>query len=167
MKNKKTIAVLVISGTLVGILGVAGLFGVGKVLAADSLDDYPKIIQNLASKFGLSPDEVQQVFEDTQDERVSDRLDHLVENEDITSEQKDLIIAKIDEVKTAIEDINNQSLTSLERREAMHDLMDSLRDWADENDIPMYALHIGPRGWKMGKGGMGECFGEGPGFESM
>jgi len=145
VKKNKTIAILVVSGSLVGVLGIAGVFGIGRVLAEDSLDGYPKIIQNLAEKFGLNPDEVAQVFEDTRDERIDEHLDQLVENGEITSEQKDLIITKMEEVQAKIEEIRGQEMTADERRDAMQEVWQELRDWANENDIPMYALRIGPR----------------------
>lgn len=112
---------------------VSALIGLGNV-------EYPDIIKNLAAKFNADPAEVEQVFEDTHDQMISSRLDKAVADGRITAEQKTLILNKMDEVQAKMDEINNQEMTATERRDALESLHDELRDWADENDIPLMFL---------------------------
>ncbi len=108
--------------------------------------EYPDIIKNLAAKFKADPAEVEQVFEDTHDQMISSRLDKAVADGRITAEQKTLILNKMDEVQAKMDEINNQEMTATERRDALENLHDELRDWADENDIPLMFLMGNGRG---------------------
>lgn len=112
---------------------VSALIGLGN-------GEYPDIIKNLAAKFNADPAEVEQVFEDTHDQMISSRLDKAVADGRITAEQKTLILNKMDEVQAKMDEINNQEMTATERRDALESLHDELRDWADENDIPLMFL---------------------------
>lgn len=118
---------------------VSALIGLGN-------GEYPDLIKNLAAKFNADPAEVEQVFEDTHDQMISSRLDEAVADGEISAEQKALIINKMDEVQAKIEEINNQEMTATERRDALESLHDELRDWADENDIPLMFLMGNRRG---------------------
>lgn len=118
---------------------VSALIGLGN-------GEYPDIIKNLAAKFNADPAEVEQVFEDTHDQMISSRLDKAVADGRITAEQKTLILNKMDEVQAKMEEINNQEMTATERRDALESLHDELRDWADENDIPLMFLMGNRRG---------------------
>lgn len=148
-KNKIAILSVIAVITVTGV----GLLGISQV-SAETIDGaYSKIVQNIADKFNLDPEEVQQVFKETREEAFSDRLDKEVEDGNITEAQKQLIIDKISEHKVAIEEINNLSLTFSERQEKMEALREEIKTWADENDIPLRLL-IG--GGKMERGdGMG------------
>lgn len=118
---------------------VSALIGLGN-------GEYPDLIKNLAAKFNADPAEVEQVFEDTHDQMISSRLDEAVADGEISAEQKALIINKMDEVQAKMEEINNQEMTATERRDALESLHDELRDWADENDIPLMFLMGNRRG---------------------
>lgn len=118
---------------------VSALIGLGN-------GEYPDLIKNLAAKFNADPAEVEQVFEDTHDQMISSRLDEAVADGEISAEQKALILNKMDEVQAKIEEINNQEMTATERRDALESLHDELRDWADENDIPLMFLMGNRRG---------------------
>lgn len=153
MKKTKFI---IITSVAVGILamgGVLGALGLGIVSAQESLDNYPLIIQNLAKRFNLDADEVNQVFEDTKETKMSERLDQSVEDSTITEEQRDLIIEKYEEMHNKMEEINNQELTREERKDAIQTLKEELRDWAEENDIPLDSLVM--RGGRYGPYGKG------------
>ena len=118
---------------------VSALIGLGN-------GEYPDLIKNLAAKFNADPAEVEQVFEDTHDQMISSRLDEAVADGEISAEQKTLILNKMDEVQAKMEEINNQEMTATERRDALGSLHDELRDWADENDIPLMFLMGNRRG---------------------
>ncbi|HOY46645.1 MAG TPA: hypothetical protein PKU95_03365 [Candidatus Dojkabacteria bacterium] len=118
---------------------VSALIGLGN-------GEYPDLIKNLAAKFNADPAEVEQVFEDTHDQMISSRLDEAVADGEISAEQKTLILNKMDEVQAKMEEINNQEMTATERRDALESLHDELRDWADENDIPLMFLMGNRRG---------------------
>lgn len=143
-----------------GILGVGGLLGTSYVLAEDT-SDYPLIVQNIADKFGLNPDDVELVFEDTKDERRSNHLDHLVEDGKITEEQKTLILEKEKEMEAKREEIMNSEMTVDERTEAMQNLRDEMKAWAEENgiDLPMMGRMGDMGGRGVFGGGKGEGFG--------
>lgn len=118
---------------------VSALIGLGN-------GEYPDLIKNLAAKFNVDPAEVEQVFEDTHDQMISSRLDEAVADGKITADQKTLILNKMDEVKTKMDAINNQEMTSTQRRDALQDLNEEVRAWADQNDIPLMYLMVNGRG---------------------
>lgn len=148
--NKKTVALAGVTTFAVGVVGLAGAAGLSVVSAQDNLDDYPPIIQNLAEKFGVTPGEVEQVFEETRGEQRTARLDSFVDDGTITEDQKNLIIEKQDEHQTKINEIRDASMTAEERRVAIQELHQEMLSWADENDIPLET--IGRGGFGMGKG---------------
>lgn len=139
-KSKKTLALAVTAILIAGVAGLVGVLGITKAYAQESLDSYPILIQNLAEKFNLDSEEVFEVFEDTREQRVNERLDAFVEDGTITEEQKELIIEKQEDFRSQFEDIHNQQLTSEERRNAMFELKEEMRDWAEENDIPLLQI---------------------------
>jgi len=143
MSNKKVAAIVgaVVGGTLM--LGGVGLLTLQQVSALVSSGGYPAIIENLAAKFNLDPVAVEQVFEDTHTQRISDRLTEAVSDGDITEAQKKLILDKMSEFETKVAAINDQELTATERHEAMENLREELKDWADQNDIDMPLLMMG------------------------
>lgn len=171
MNKKKTyqiagIAVLGTVATLSLALG-GGLLG-AKAFAETTTGNYPTIIENLASKFGLNKDEVQQVFEDTRTQERSDRLDNLVSDGTITEDQKQLVLDKEDEIKTKIDEINNQELTATEKHDAMDALRDEIQQWEDDNNIPERVLGpMGGMGMRGGGRGMMDRDGDGDGFGPM
>jgi len=123
--------------------GILGILGFSAVKAQESLEDYPLIVQNLAERFGLNPDEVEEVFEDTRTQRHGTILDEYVEDGTITEEQKNLIIEKMEENRKKLDAIHNEEMTTEERLEAMQNLHEELFDWAEENDIPEEVMMFG------------------------
>jgi len=122
---------------------VSALIGLGN-------GEYPDLIKNLAAKFNADPAEVEQVFEDTHDQMIESRLDTAVAEGKITADQKTLIINKMEEFQTKIDEINDQELTATERRDALENLHEEVRDWADKNDIPLMYLMVNGRGMNGG-----------------
>ncbi|MCA9382392.1 hypothetical protein KC660_03230 [Candidatus Dojkabacteria bacterium] len=169
MNKKKTfqIAGVAVLGTIATLsLALGGGLLTSKTLAATTSGTYPTIIENLATKFNLNKDEVQQVFEDTKTQIQTDRLDNLVSDGTITEEQKQLVLDKQEEIKTKVDEINNKELTATERREAMDNLRDEIQQWEDDNNIPEHVL--GPwGGMRGGRHGMMDRDGDGDGFGPM
>lgn len=153
LTKKQMLALGAVSVISTGIIGAGGLLGITKVAAQDSTGDYPLIIQNLVDRFGLNADDVETVFEETRDQRQSEYLNQYVEDGTITEDQKTQILAKHEEHRAAMDEINDQSLTVEERRAALQALHDEMESWAEENGIPTEVL-------RPGRGGMGG-FGEG------
>ncbi len=169
--------------TAVAVIGIgAGIVRLATV-SADELSTYPPIVQKIADKFNLNVDEVKVVFdqdrEDHQAEmevKMTDRLTDAVTDGKITEAQKDLIIAKHEEIQAKMEEIRN--LTTVEEKKAAKDaLRTEIQQWLADNDIDFQFIggmgmgmgreHGGMRGG-MGMGGMrgGMGMGFNPGFEN-
>ena len=69
------------------------------------------------------------------EDRFEERLDELVEDEKITEDQKEAILDKKEELQTFKEDLEDMTIS--EARDAMKDIHEELRDWAEENDISL------------------------------
>jgi hypothetical protein len=154
--EKKRIVVLSLSTiAALGMIGSIAFIGVNSALADDSSSGYPQIVKNIASKFGLSEAEVQTVFEDTRKQRMSDELDQAVTDGKITADQKALIVARQEEMKTKMDEIKNKSLTDEERKAAVKALMDEQKAWMESNNIPQGVMRGGPGGGHGPREGMG------------
>jgi hypothetical protein len=134
-----------------------GLAGAGVIVVrAAATGNYPAIIQNLASKFGLKQEDVAQVFADTKKQQTSDRLDEAVQNKLITTDQKNLILSKQEEITAKINEIDAKQLTAAERQTQMQTLMSDVKAWATQNNIPLRFVEMG-----LGRGsGFGRGFGD-------
>ena len=153
MKNDNKRKIIVVGTMSAGILtamGVLGSLGIGSVLAQEGSDDYPSIVQKIAERFNLNPSEVNDVFVEEKEARVANRLHHLVENGEITEDKIDMIVAKMEEMHSEMDDLRDSDFTHEERMEYMEELRNEMEEWAEENDIPISALR-GP-GMKMGRG---------------
>ncbi|MBN2015980.1 hypothetical protein JW766_04045 [Candidatus Dojkabacteria bacterium] len=154
-KGRRAVLSLV-TVVFVGVVGFFGGFTVKQVLASSG--EYSTIVENLAGKFGLKPDDVHAVFEETRDQHFEERLDEAVEDGDITEDQKNLILEKRGEIESKAEAIDEEKLTASERRAKMEDLREEIEDWAEKNNIPKMFLRMG--GKEMGRGkGMGRGMG--------
>lgn len=71
-------------------------------------------------------------------ERVNNRLDQAVKNGKITTEQKAAIETKLQELKQFRETLKD--MTPQQRRDAMKQKMQELKDWAKANSIPVGLL---------------------------
>ncbi|HEX3099736.1 MAG TPA: hypothetical protein VHQ41_02065 [Patescibacteria group bacterium] len=130
------------------------------------------LVKAIADKFGLSQTDVQQVFDDQhaaieaqhQQEEAA-RLSQAVTDGKLTQDQADKITAKRAELESQREANKTtfQSQTPAERQAAMKAQMDSLKQWATDNNIPAGYLpfgggHGGPGGFRghegFGPGGM-------------
>ena len=140
MKNVQKYLITVAGIT---VIGGGALFLGGKALAEEVNTTYPLIVQNLAEKFGLNPDEVQTVFTETREERQEMRMDSLVEDGVITEDQEALIDARLEVFRSDVEALAAQSMTAEERHTAMQELRLELETWAEDNNIPTIALRMG------------------------
>ena len=171
MKSKQTILVLLV----LGLVAAGAVFGVTLVaVAAEDLDGYPPIIQALAERFNLDPDEVKQVFDENREakheqmqQRHEDRLDEAVEAGQLTEEQKDELLERQEEMNVKMAELKD--LPPQERFEAMKEIKEDLQAWLEENDIDLKGAyggfgkgHFDKRGF--GKGHFkGRGMGHGPG----
>lgn len=145
MKNTKIIIPIAVLG-LLGVLSYAGI----KSVSAETSRTYPPLVQKIIEKFGLNEEEVSKVVEEYRSENQGNRLDEAVANGKITSEQKDKILAKMEELQK--ENLNFQDMTQEERRTQMETHRAELEKWAEDNGIDAsYIMGFG-KGPHMGKG---------------
>ena len=149
MKRKIILPTFLLTGAL-----AAGALGFTRVSAQET--DYPPIIDKLVERFGLNPDEVQDVFDEVRAEHhtqmlanFEERLNQAVTDGKITEEQKLAILDKNEEMKAKMDEW--KSLTPEERHTKMQAYHEELKTWAEENGInfPFFGIGHG-RGFKMG-----------------
>ncbi|NQV90028.1 hypothetical protein HQ487_01315 [Candidatus Uhrbacteria bacterium] len=185
MKLNKTLFV----GALVAVLG-AGAIGIGTTLAAQEGQAQEGMISGLVSaiaeKFNLSSDEVQAVFDEYHEVRqeemqvkkdeiraqheakFEERLAQAVEDGELTQAQVDAIIEKMAEMRGYMEEFKD--LTPETRKDAMQTHVEELRAWAEEQNIPMQFLRVGPppqNGQHSGQGEMKPHGNNRPGFNTQ
>ena len=145
---------LALTVAVAGVLSFTSVLGVQSVFADQTASNNPmsSLVEEIAQKFNLNQDEVQAVFDEHRDEmhdqmtaRLEDRLQQAVDDGEITSEQKDKIVVKLQELHDQRQANQEaiQNLTMEERHQTMELQKDELEQWAEENDIPVEYLHIG------------------------
>lgn len=160
---KNSINIFVITVAIVGVVGVA--FATSAF--AQNGTSTTSYVQKLSQKLGLAEEKVQTAVSEIHDERHTEmvsqheqKLQTYVENGELTSAQKDLIIAKMNEFHASrdsrMQEMQNK--TPDERRTAMEAERTALENWAKENNIDMkymrpFGKGFGGRGGHMG--GMG------------
>lgn len=145
MHKSKIMKIGVVSAVL-----CATSLGAGAVYAASNGStaggQMTGLVSAIAQRFGLNESDVQAVFdaeraemqtarEEERDTRFSERLTTAVAEGRLTQAQADLITAKraeLEEGRTSLE-----GLTGEERRTAMQAERAALRQWAEDNGIPM------------------------------
>lgn len=160
MNIKKPLLVL---GAVTGI-GLAGIAGLGVASATTSTNNgADSIIEKIATKFNVNKEDVAAVFDEERNAReaehqqkMTDRLTQAVEDGKITEEQKSKILAKQQELQAKREEWKDK--TPEERREAKKELHDTLKQWAEDNDVPLrYLMFVGGHhGHGHGHGPMGD-----------
>ncbi|MDQ5944570.1 MAG: hypothetical protein QG658_639 [Patescibacteria group bacterium] len=164
MNKKKMIAAAIAS------LGIASVVGVGTVAAQEA--NSTSLADRIATEFNLNKKDVQKVIDEDRDARheemqkkVEERLQEAVDAGKLTVEQKDKIIAKMEEVheKREAQREEMQNMTRDERRAAMQAQREELQQWAKDNNIPTDYMMFGGRGHGPGPGGMR---GNGPAMEA-
>jgi len=121
--------------------------------------------QRFAQRFNLDEQEVENFFQETRkemgregwearEEMIEERLSQAVEAGDLTSEEKQYVLGKLQEIEELKADTE---LSCDDKRETMQGLREEMREWTEENDIPFgLVMRLGGRGKKAGMGmGMG------------
>jgi len=152
---------MIISAIALVVLSL-GVFGLDKV-KADEDGIYPPIVQKLVERFNLNTEEVKQVFDEERSERqqqmqvrFEERLNQTVSEGKITEEQKQLILAKHEELQAEreAEQESFKNMTQEERREGMEAKQNELKSWAEQNGIGLEYLFGGFGMHGKGPGGM-------------
>ncbi|MCC7543763.1 hypothetical protein IT415_03605 [bacterium] len=142
MTKGKTVAIGLVA------LGIAAVLGGGAAFAQSGGD--ASLADKLAARFNLSKEEVQQVIDQhhtdrraEKNERYEERLQKAVDDNKITTEQRDKILAKHQELQEYFESQRDAMIdqTTEERRDAMKAKMDELKQWEKDNNIPHGYLH--------------------------
>lgn len=129
------------------LLGLAALsvFAGGLILPstlvhAEESGNYPPIIEKLAQRFGLDREEVKSVFEEERtmreqerSERMEERLDTLVNDGVITEEQRQMLLQKLDLLRTKMSGASDFSHE--ERHAAMKQAHDELKSWLEDQGL--------------------------------
>jgi hypothetical protein len=143
---------LLISVLTVGVIGVAAT-GTTTVMAQNN-GSYQSFVAELAQKLGLDQTKVQQAFDsiksDNQAKRqvtVQSKLDQAVKDGKLTDAQKQLILNKIQEIKSQVQtDMQNwKNMAPQQRRDQMKKRHDDITAWAKQNGIDMQYV-FGMRG---------------------
>ncbi len=116
---------------------------------------FPPLIQKIIEKFNLNKDEVKKVMEETRQENQNQRqaqfeekLGQAVAQGKITEEQKNLILAKHQEMRKNMEEW--QKLSPEERRNKSREQYEEMKKWAEENNIDLDWMMGWGRGFKQG-----------------
>lgn len=137
----------------------AGALGIGTTFAAESTDGRTNrldtIVSAIAERFSLDEDDVRAVFEEQRataeaahEARADEHLADLVEDGTLTQEQADALREKREALHTLMESLKDA--TPEERKEAMDAQRDEMHAWAEEQGIDLKEVmprpHHGPRG---------------------
>ncbi len=139
-------------------------------LSAEPLENngsgHAPILERIAEKFDLDIDEVKDFLEELKEERragakerFEERLDGLVEDGKITDDQKGAILEKKEEIEAFREELEDMKVS--QAREAIKEMKEELRDWAEENDLEL--KHFFPENVRK-RFKPGSSINSGPGF---
>ncbi|MBU6389637.1 hypothetical protein KGQ71_03940 [Patescibacteria group bacterium] len=137
-RNKLIVASLaLVSVTLTGTAATSRALAQGTSQSGGS----GTLVAMIAQKFHLNQSDVQAVFDQYQQQRQADRqqnfndkLNQAIRTGQLTNTQKDLIVAKEQEVKTQLTQIRSMPAAN-DRKNAMHQLQSDLKSWAHQNNI--------------------------------
>jgi hypothetical protein len=139
-RSFRILIVLAASFFIVSFIGMACTDELKASGDEDDKSDYPIIVEQLAEKLDLEPEEVFEAFKDINKERKEElkknfghKLDKAAEEGDITKEQKEALAAKKKEVSEQLRQIKD--LPPGKRKEALGNAAGDLKEWAEENDI--------------------------------
>jgi hypothetical protein len=127
-----------------------------------------EIISAIAEKFNLNQSDVQAVFDEHRaivetyqeqnriemqgkmQEKFQERINQAVATAKLTQEQANKILAKNAELVSQKTDL--QDKTREEMQTIMKEQMDSLKQWAEDNNIPLQYMQFGGAGFGRGMG---------------
>ncbi len=146
MKAKKTL----LAASAIAVLGLSA-FTALRASSTYAAANSSNLIDHFAERFNLNRDEVQSVFDEHRsaqraehEQVMQDHLAQAVTDGKITQAQADLLLVKHTEMQTFMASLTDQ--TPEERREAMQTKRDEMRQWAQENNIPLQNLPLGMPG---------------------
>lgn len=123
---------------------------------------FVKIAEAIATKFNLATSDVQTVIDETMkaeraemEKNRPEPIAQAVKDGKLTQAQADLIKAKREEIKTAMESTRDslKNMTQTERDAFIKTQKDALKQWATDNNIPeQYIMFIGGHGPGRGDG---------------
>lgn len=155
--NVKKSLLMLSAVTVLGLGGIAALHAAPTDAAGNSTN----LIDRLVQRFNLNKSDVQEVFDEQRqameaqrEQEMKDRLAQSVTDGKLTQAQADLITAKHNELKSFMDSLKDK--TPQERHDALKTKMDEIKQWAQDNNIPLQYLHLGgprPRGFGHGFGG--------------
>lgn len=140
MNIRKTLLVVGAASSI----ALASMAGVSAATNNNADDGRDNLINKIASKFNLKPTEVKAVFEEEHAAREAEhkqnfeaKLDQLVKDGKITSDQKAKILAKQAEMKAQMEASRAEmkDMTPAERKAEMQKHKAELEQWAKDNGI--------------------------------
>ena len=144
IKNKSKIKNLVIP-VLALVLLTSVSYGATQALAEES-GNFPPLVARLVERFNLNEDEVGEVLDEFKgehhlrmQERMEARLSELINDGEITEEQKQAILDKHAEMRADHEELKSKwsSMTDDERL-ALHEAhRDQMEAWAEENGLDL------------------------------
>ncbi|HRH31664.1 MAG TPA: hypothetical protein PK950_03280 [Candidatus Paceibacterota bacterium] len=151
--KSKTSKKRVLAGSAIIALGLV-FAGAGVSKAANATagagagNPMSSLVNAIATKFNLSTTDVQAVFDEQRaqmekehEQAFADRLKQAVASGKITQDQADKITAKKAELESLRSSMEGK--TEDEKRAAMKTQMDSLKNWATENNIPADFMMFG------------------------
>lgn len=151
MKFPKASTMLAAAAITLGL--AAGSAGVAYAASNSQIDNpMNNLVSAIATKFNLNQADVQQVFDEQHaqmeaqhQQEYKDRLAQAVTDGKLTQEQADKITSKAQELQTQRETNKNdfQNKTETERRAFMKEHLDSLKQWATDNNIPIEYMKPG------------------------
>jgi hypothetical protein len=141
-------------------VAIVSIFSGGLVVATNafaqtnSQSTVPSLVQEIASKFNLNQSDVQAVFTQHREEMQSKMESNyenyhanLVKSDKITEEQEQLILNEhkqlVSQMQSNMKDF--KSMTPAERKTQMQAQMQSVQNWAKQNNISLqYLRPFGP-----------------------
>ncbi len=137
------------------ILGLSGL-AINNIQAQGTGENYSRVTEELAERFGLNADEVREYFNENRGERMFERLTEV----GLTEEQVQVLRAKKEELREARDCLSNLSFE--ERQVRAEEMRTEMKEFAEQNGIDLSLL--GRFGGSLKKGfrkGFGKGLGKG------
>lgn len=156
--SKKT-KMFIAAAFVLGVAGTsAGVIHAATAASGSNGNPMTSLVSAIAAKFNLNVSDVQSVFDAQKaqmdirrQQEFANRLSEAVTAGKLTQAQADAITAKQKEVQTFMEGLRDK--TEAERGTAMKTEMDSLKQWATDNNISQeYLMFVGGHGGFGGRG---------------
>lgn len=140
--NKKLILPTTVALGLIVFSLMSVSYASAKNITGKSINGRSRIIQKIAEEFNLNESDVEAVFEEEKEERFAEmqalwieKLDDLVNDGKISSDQKQAILDKHEEMYTKMTEL--QDLSPYEKKEKMKEMREEIKNWASEQGIDL------------------------------